>query len=111
MGSSYITGTPEQGRQTEQRDRYALVLLNATGAQLLLRNENGKGALPTVCIPQFMRPAQQITSLIKREWGIIRSLVHVELVFTKSGLRRTSPPAGLLSRLLSKLRPTTNRIE
>jgi Coenzyme PQQ synthesis protein D (PqqD) len=41
----------------------------------------------------------------------IRSLVHAELVFTKSGPRRTPPPAGLLSRLLGKLRHKTNRIE
>lgn len=41
----------------------------------------------------------------------ILSLVREELVFTKSGPRRTSPPTGLLSRLLGKLRPKTNHIE
>jgi len=75
MGSSCITGNSEQGRQIGRTDRYALVLLNARGTQVLLRMEDGGKALPIVCIPQFTRPAQQITSLIKDEWGITAVLL------------------------------------
>jgi hypothetical protein len=72
MGPSTITASDQvvSQPQTTQTDCYRLMLFNCEGTDVLLQRANSTYALPEVRIPRFMRPADQITSLLRDTWGI-----------------------------------------
>jgi hypothetical protein len=83
MGTSTIAAPNQVATQpqTAQTDCYRLMLLNSEGTDVLLQRANNKYALPEVRIPRFMRPADQITSLLRDTWGIPTVLLfssHIE---------------------------------
>jgi hypothetical protein len=51
-------------------DCYRLILFNGDGTHVLLAGENYRHFLPELRIPQFTRPAEQITSVLRDTWGI-----------------------------------------
>jgi hypothetical protein len=57
------------------RQRYRLVLFNDSGSHVVLDNGHH---LPEVTIPQFTRPAEQITSRLREELGIPTVLLGIQ---------------------------------
>jgi hypothetical protein len=66
--------------ETEQTDCYRVILFNGAGAEVLLRRLNEAYALPEVRVPKFTRPAEQITSVLRNNWGIATVLLFSECV-------------------------------
>src|ERR1700694_4932366 len=87
MGPSTITAPNQVVSQppTTQTDCYRLMLLNSEGTDVLLQWANNKYALPEVRIPRFMRPADQITSLLRDTWGIPTILLFSCLIESPLG--------------------------
>jgi hypothetical protein len=61
-----------------QPDRYRLVLLNDAGTHVLLFRKDGYYLLPQIDIPQFTRPAEQITFCVRDLWGFRAILLWAE---------------------------------
>jgi hypothetical protein len=66
-----LAPTPETGHT----DCYRLVLLNSAGTHVILQHEDDRYFLPQIRIPQFTRPAEQITSLVRNNWSTITTLL------------------------------------
>ncbi len=61
----------EQVGQVEGlKDRFGLVILNSAGSQILLERQADTWILPEISIPRFTRPAEQITLLLRKQWGL-----------------------------------------
>jgi hypothetical protein len=82
-------------RRAEQTDCYRVVLLNGMGTAVLLQKESGKYSLPELHVPKFKRPAEEITSALRKQWGAATVLLFTE--FCESG-QGTSPYAALEGR-------------
>jgi len=54
----------------EQSHPYKIILFNGEGTDVLLQQQCGELCLPEITIPQFMRPAERITSLLLNLLGM-----------------------------------------
>jgi Phosphotransferase enzyme family len=81
-------GTGMAMSETAPEDCYELVLFDRTGTRVLLWQDNNSASLPVVHIRQFTRIAEQITSSVKRLWGITTVLLWSERAEAEDGCER-----------------------
>lgn len=58
-----------------ETERYRLILFNDSGTAVLLENRDTDYVVPEIQIPRFTRPAEQITCVLRENWGIAAILL------------------------------------
>src|SRR5215813_3134491 len=60
----------DQPAEVRSTDTYRLIVFDSAGTTVLLESVGKEYRLPRVEIPQFTRPAQEVTKLLLGTWGI-----------------------------------------
>lgn len=80
----FSTAVQTQTEEAKQMETYSLIVFNPLGTAVLLDHQEGQDHLPKIQIPQFTRPAEEITTLLRNSWGL-------SSVFMFSGLLEDGP--------------------
>src|SRR5215475_6218532 len=81
--------------QAPSAETYRLVVFDPAGTAVMLESVGKEYRLPRIQIPQFARPAQEVTKLLRGTWG-------VPAVFLFSGLLEQSPEPSYFAALESE---------
>jgi hypothetical protein len=92
-------------RRAEQTDCYRVILFNGVGTAVLLRKQSDKYSLPEIHIPKFRRPAEEITTALRKHWGAATVLLFSKFFESGQGIsyyaaleggqERLQAPAGM----------------
>jgi hypothetical protein len=85
------------------QDRYWLLLFRKNGSELLVANKRPPFTLPCVEIPRWERPAENLTSVVKKRFGI-----PAVCLFTPSSTSADAKSSPPLYQLLETRSPHTN---
>src|SRR5260370_5932106 len=89
------TAVRAQGKEVSQKATYRLIIFDPAGTGVLLESQGNEYRLPKIEIPQFTRPAHEVTELLRNCWKL-------SSVFLFSGVLEESPDASYFVVLESK---------
>jgi hypothetical protein len=85
QGMQLVTAAQDQPAKLQDKDNYRLIVFDPSGTAVLLESKGNEHQLPKIEIPQFIRPAQEITNLVLNNWGMSTVFLFSELLEQKSG--------------------------
>src|SRR5258708_17580014 len=74
-----FTTTPSQVTDFREKSVFRLIIFDSQGTVVLLESRGSEYFLPKIEIPQFTRPAQEITELLRISWSVSSVLLFFGL--------------------------------